>query len=473
MRPFFSWPCLYLLLMPTCFLWKDLGAQPVLPSKMEVAGLTVYKDLLKSNIYYYAPGKLRLATDKTGKPGFQLVQMRYTGTGASGNQGEKRFLNLVQLTIWMDQPDGSQLQAVQNQLGGFKINLKPLPLQNMEAFLVMPVGDGGGKVQRVGKAGGMEGANAKGGYWTEKVFTVRLDNHEAQLLWDQLDKGRLAMSLSYAFFTEAVSSLPGSYDISGDPEMAAELKEELDELVQLDSTSSIQAFEAGAFSIDIDPKLWPDVMRKVDINEDTPPAWAILELRCYDFSNALRPDLGMKMVEIEASGVTDEPVKITGKRFMASTPDQNTLQIKFPYAIKMTKPYRYRIIEYTEEGQKKEFPWVFRENWSELLDVTTPPEQNNLLVRELEIELPQELSQNDEIQQIQTIFLFVQKGMSKSLQLNWPQGAPTSLQTLRFYADREQPVHYYCKWKSGETWKRTAKRTVGIDDYIYLNLSTD
>ncbi|MFZ2899973.1 MAG: hypothetical protein WA004_15205 [Saprospiraceae bacterium] len=446
-----------------------LHAQPVLPSKREVAGLSIYRDMNNKNLYYYAPGKLRMATDKFGKPGFQLVQLRYTGTGASGDQGEKRFLNIVQVIIWMEQFEGSQLKAAQNQLGGQKIILQPMPVRNIDAFLVMPMGDTGNCYISVGKAGGLEDADADGGYWIEKVFTVRLENHEAQLLWDQVEKGRLAVSLAYAFYADAISDPEGSYKVSGDFKEVGELKEELDQLVQPDSTPVLQAFSSGAFPIEVDPKVWPDLMRKVDINDEAPPAWGVLEVRCYDFSNDLRPDLGMKAIEIEASGVTDEPVRITGKRFLSSRPDQTCLQIKFPYAVKLSKPYRYRILEYTAEGERREFPWITRNSWAGVLDITTPHDQIHLTLRELEVELAPDVFERTHASEIQVDFTFMQENEIKVLKLVWKPNDGQMLKTLRFYSDKGQFVQYCVKWIIGEERYRSVKRGVGVDDYVYVD----
>lgn len=468
-QPCFSIVCLawFAYLLST----NPAHAQPVLTSKRTLHGQVVYQDLKQKNIWYYAPGNLRLAQEKDGKPQFQLVEMRYTGMAAAGTQGEKRFLNLVQVVIWMDQPEGAALKTVQQELGGPRINLKPLPVRNIEAFLIMPMGASDGRYRRVGSSSGLEGADSKtGGYWTERAFTVRLENHEAQMLWDQVSTGKLAMSLGYAFYADVVASADGSYKVSGDSSMTAELKTLLDEAVQLDSTPSMQAFHAGAFPIEVDVKRWPDLLRKVDINDEAPPAWAMLEVKCYDFADNLRPDLAMKTIEIEASGVSDEVVKITGKRFMSAKPDQHTLQIRFPYAVKLTKPYRYRVTEYSTEGSSSPQPWTWRNNWAEVLDITTPADVNRLESHEIDVETDPDSLQAKAADELVVTFTFTQKDKPKRMSVRWQNGDWTPIKTVRFFADKDRPLQYHYKWKSGDQWHYSAERKVGTDKYVYVTL---
>ncbi|MBK9492484.1 MAG: hypothetical protein IPO07_29595 [Haliscomenobacter sp.] len=45
------------------------------------------------------PRQARTQTDADGKPVFQLISMRYTGTQLTGDKAEKRFTNLLQFSI--------------------------------------------------------------------------------------------------------------------------------------------------------------------------------------------------------------------------------------------------------------------------------------------------------------------------------------------------------------------------------------
>src|SRR5688500_13901883 len=78
-------------------------AQPTAIAKQLLDDIEVYQDLKHNNLYYYAPGNLNLAFEADGKPKFQLVEMRYTGSSSYGDNGEKRFMNVVQFSISMEQ----------------------------------------------------------------------------------------------------------------------------------------------------------------------------------------------------------------------------------------------------------------------------------------------------------------------------------------------------------------------------------
>ena len=78
-----------------------LHSQPVATSKRQIGELDLYQDFKDKTIFYFAPGKLDLAREKNGAPRFQMVEMRYTGTGVHGDRGENRFLNVVQFTVLM------------------------------------------------------------------------------------------------------------------------------------------------------------------------------------------------------------------------------------------------------------------------------------------------------------------------------------------------------------------------------------
>src|SRR5687768_9495635 len=123
-----------------CGLATTTWAQPVAIPKRSIGDLEIYPDLKNRNLFYYAPGNLTLAQEQNGKPRFQLLEMRYTGTSATGNQGEKRFANVVQFTVQMEEASREALQQARQQLGGSRVDLRPLPIRDVEAFVVAPVG---------------------------------------------------------------------------------------------------------------------------------------------------------------------------------------------------------------------------------------------------------------------------------------------------------------------------------------------
>src|SRR5688500_3273146 len=110
--------------------------QPVTSSKRNVAGIEVYQDFKNKDLFYYAPGDLKLALEPDGKPEFQLLEMLYTGSSAYGDQGKNHFMNVVQFTVIMEQAAADALTTVREELGNRNVDLRPLPIRSIEAFLV-------------------------------------------------------------------------------------------------------------------------------------------------------------------------------------------------------------------------------------------------------------------------------------------------------------------------------------------------
>jgi hypothetical protein len=91
---------------------------------------------------------------------------------------------------------------------------------------------------------------------------------------------------------------------------------------------------------------------------------------CYDFNNAIRADLFAKRIEISATSVNGSEIYHTST-FKQSQPDEYAKSIRFPYAVRFDKPYKYRITEITQEGDVVSSGWIERTSWSDIIDITT------------------------------------------------------------------------------------------------------
>ena len=137
-----------------------------------------------------------------------------------------------------------------------------------------------------------------------------------------------------------------------------------------DTLLDTRVVKAGAFEVIIDTEKWPDLISKVDINEQIPPDYAAINVYCYDFNNELRQDLAQKKIEIEATGVGGG--KVTLKyTFRNNTPDIYVCDLKFPYAVRIDTTYRYRVTEITTGGYINRTEWITQGSWHEILDITS------------------------------------------------------------------------------------------------------
>ena len=465
--------CVWLILL---FNFSPGDAQPVTSSKQTLENIEVYRDLKNRNLFYYAPGDLKLALEADDKPRFQLVEMRYTGSSAYGDNGEKRFMNVVQFSVAMQQVSAATLQLVKQQLNQTLTDLRPLPVRNIDAFLVAPIGEGkdGSAYKKIGKDGtfqaeGKEGASGKNGFWTERTFTLKLENHEAQLLWDQVLTGKLALSLGYAFYADMVQGGKGDLEITGDSTLAHNFETATEDLLTMDTLAVTQLIKADAFAIHVDVAKWPGVLKKIDINEGVPPGYAALEVRCFDFTNDLRPDLAVKGIDISAMGVGGQTVTLPTQKFLRSEPDLYAKQIRFPYAVKLTQPYRYRIIEYTVDGSKQISEWKTANSWTSHMDITTPEKENAFLKKDIDVEVPLQEFAEKGVTEVSVSVNYTLAGKAYNTALKYKRDEEIPIKALTFKCDKGASVTYEVRWTFDDEKTRTTERNnVSEDNYLYL-----
>lgn len=479
--------------MPNCLLLKivalfviiTLGpgpgrAQPVLSSEQTIAGYKLYRDFKKPNLFYFAPGDLKLARETNGNPKFHLLEMRYTGTSCYADQGNKRFTNIVQFTVLMEKMEQEALKAIKNALRRQRrqLVLRPLPIRSIESFLVSPVGssdEGSTEYLKIGEGGSFETAGAGGNstrnaYWTERTFSLKLENYEAQLLWKQVESGKLALSLAYAFYADVIPGAMGRISVSGDRESVADFKEKFNagDLVQPEDTSlTTQLVKANAFAISIDVEKWPEALKKVDINEEVPPAYAALEVKCFDFADGLRPDLSIKIIEIEATAVNGRLVSISTK-FLRSQAELSTRNIYFPFAVRMDKPMRYRITEYTLEGDRTISEWKTKKACAGLIDITTAAGRNAIDKKSVEIEIDKEGFMEKEIKQIIFTVKYAINDRQYRQQIKLETTDLLPIAGLSFRYNKDKAVKYSLRWEYENGEIKNGEEKTLMDDYYFI-----
>ena len=466
---FFLW-----VLLSVAFASAD--AQPVGSSKQIFGNLHVYGDFKNDKLFYYAPGDLKLAMAPDGKPKFQLLEMRYTGSSAYGDAGEKRFLNIVQFSVSMEEASARALQEAKQQLGSPSVELRPLPVRSVEAFLVAPIGEGSekGNYRKIGKDGsfqaeGKSGASDKYGFWTERTFTLKLENHEAQLLWEQVSLGQLALSLAYSFYADMVSGQKGDMNANENGKRASDFESAKEDLLTTDTLLVMQIAKSNAFDINIDVRRWPDLLRKIDVNEGVPPAYAALEVRCFDFANDVRPDLAVKGIDIVATGVGGQAVSIPTHKFLRGEPDLFAKQIRFPYAVKLTQPYRYRVVEYTVDGDKQVSDWKTVREWASHLDISTSAAENAFDKREIDIEVPFEKFGDSTVTKVDVIIAYTFRGTLQYAKVSYSHEDHLPIKQAIFRCDKGSATTYEARWSIADGTTRTSSsKYVPEDNYLYL-----
>lgn len=343
-------------------------------------GLTVYRDARVPGLFYFLPGDLRIAADEDGKPDFRLLLMRYTGTRVYDDQGTRRFRNLMQMRIIQGSVPNDKLLAVKQQLKTMNSNpeLRTFPVRNLRAVIVYSaVGaeeSGSATLSGEGSYFADQSDNASvNEYWKERNYVIRLGNESANIFWDALQKQQTILSIGYAFYSEVFNSLDTETVISGTKGAVRVINEiikpENDDAVA-DTLLDTRLIKAGAFEVVIDTEKWPDLIRKVDINEQIPPDYAVISIYCFDFNNELRPDLAQKKIEIEAEGAGAGKVMLR-YTFRNDKPDIYACDLKFPYAVRIDTPFRYRVTEIGIGGSVARGEWITKDSWHEIIDITS------------------------------------------------------------------------------------------------------
>jgi len=369
----------------------DLSAQPDFGSERRIGDLLVFSDHEEANRFYYAPGKLRLA-ERHGAPDVLFLLTRYVGTAARGDQGETSYFARLTFGIEMDGPSGESIRAAARRISvesGEEPEVRPLPIRRLEAQVVFtPIGtDAAPDTLEEGhfEADRESERALKDGFWQRRTYSLRLDRYSAEAVWKTLQDDRALVSFTYAFIAEGVPGGSGS----GDARFSSTSDEDLGELeastgqdrepggtVPPTTTLDERSVLADAFAVELDPARHADLIVVHDLNERyVDPAYSVLDVRCYDFRNGLRPDLWMKRVELAAQAVNGRTARVV-VTFRASEPDLHAQSVRFPYAVRMDQPLRYRVVEVALDGSRKMSDWREKESWVGLIDVTSSPDDS-------------------------------------------------------------------------------------------------
>jgi hypothetical protein len=359
-------------------------AQPLLSSMQLVQDQRVYRDMKQSNLFYYMPFDYKLVTGIDGRPDFTLMQMRYTGTRATGDAGSAKYNNLLQFRVALDQQQQKKVTdlkaALKKMVPGSE--LRSLPVRKFSSVLVFAgttdtaFHDSLHIIKTNYAEATDESAAVNNSYWSERVVTLRLNNFDAQMVESALRNRQSVMSFSYAIYTVFSEADAEDVTVYGNSGMRKEIKDFFENEVknQTDSALRVTMIRADVISLAVNVNDWPGVIQKVDINEKVPARYPLFDVYCYDFNNALRPDLYSKKIEIKATSVNGSDV-VAVFSFRQSQPELYAKSIRFPYAVRFDKPFYYRVTEVSADGEAMATEWKQKKEWSELLDITSPPDK--------------------------------------------------------------------------------------------------
>ncbi len=337
------------------------------------------------NLYYFMPFDYVLVRDADGKPAFTLTQMRYTGTKIAGDAGKIKFSNLLQFRVATDKNQHRQVPVIRNSLKAINpaAELRMLPVKKFSSVLVFASSSDTAfsidtsVINKIDLANVTdESAVINNSYFTERIVSLRLSDFDAQLVESALKQNQAMMSFSYAIFTTFSEKNSEDLTISQDKKIRPRVRYffQQQQVDQKDTALRLSLIKADVIDLRLDLSEWPSIVQKVDINERIPARYALFDVYCYDFANALRGDLYEKKIEIKASSVNGSYIT-NAFTFKEIQPDIYARSIRFPYAVRLDLPFFYRVTEIDHNGEGKMTEWVEKKEWNELVDITSPPEK--------------------------------------------------------------------------------------------------
>ncbi len=445
-----------------CTLYAQIDSN----SKFVIDSVLIYRDVNIGNTFYYAPHTLQLVYDDLHKPDFQLLKMRYVGTQCYGDNQKAHETNLVQLQVEMNAISNDQLNVLKNKLKVYTAhpNLLPIPISHIESQLIVAADSVQNKQLTItsneSEAVDLKENTSKKSYWTHRFFTFRLENNEAILFENMLKSSDLAMSFSYAFFADTSNPLE-AMSITGTTELVNEIQKNMDSIPK---TLVNRMIFSDAFPIPINTIKFPDLIKNLDINESFPPTHATLTVKNYDFSENLRPELYLKKVEIAAISVDHDKEVLVETKFSKSTPEINSHNIFFPYAVYVNKPMKYRITEISLAGEKKTYPWVEFTNCNQILDVTSTAEEQKVEIYSMKIESDDTWFETPNTKLVVLIsYTLHSQNLIKYVDVLAPD-----VMSISFYHDKGTGIFYEIVNSSAEqTHFQSEKRELN-DRYLYV-----
>ncbi len=354
------------------------GAQTVSPNYQIIHNYRIYSDVSHPNIFYYEPASFRLSRDENGKPELHLLKMRYTGSKAMNDEGKIRFHNTLQFKIIADNSDAEGWQIVKSALKKNTPNsiLLPLPITKFESLLVYTVVQNEDSSLRILKSGFMENvkdvSNVNASYWTERNFSIRLSNADAQLLETAINNKQSIISMSYAFYAAFAGRTGSGFKGNTSDRLNKNVIQYLDSQSRAQNDSSVKKLlvKADVVDLSVESGKWNDIIEEIEMDENLSFSYPLLDVYCYDFNNGIRPDLFCKKIEIEAIAFNGKKVTVFAN-FRQTQPDQFAKSIRFPYAVRYDRPFRFRVTEVDINGESKISEWKSVSSWNEIIDVTT------------------------------------------------------------------------------------------------------
>jgi hypothetical protein len=335
---------------------------PVASSSQRIGSLVVWADSDDPGLFYYLPGELRIARRADGGSDAAFLAVRYLGT-ALGGDPERAFLRSCLTAqvemVPQDQAALAQAASALRRERSRAVRVLPIPVQRIKTSLVFAPSDTGSAQPTTFSGGFLEpaGEEPHASFWQRRIFTIYLGPVDAQLVLTALRAGSALLSLSFELTTRAIdlAAAPPATPTASPPTGP--------------TAPSERTVAATSLPLVLDIAHFPDRLALLEIEARSPPGYPLLSVYCYDFAEQVDPALSEKTLELEGEGLQGERV-VTSLSFTSDAPDVSARSVRFPFPVRLDRPFRQRVSETLWSGEERVAQWSPPQDWTSVLDIT-------------------------------------------------------------------------------------------------------
>jgi hypothetical protein len=332
------------------------AAAPDFAIRHRVGGVELVGDSERPFIAYVMPLPLVLVGSDTAgeQAGAELFLTRYTGSAGHGDSDKHFVRSLLRFRITTPSHDPNALEAARQEMGARRnqpdLRLTALPIVRTEATVI---------------AHGVEGEfsdlaegffepvhSVESTTFAEREYVLPLRPLTAEAFAATVEARGLVVSLAYKLWTEGLRADRNDH-------VSAPTSNEADDAKPTRLLALNDTLPVAVTSV-----------KRIDLDLGSPPDYPSLRVYCFDFADNLRNDLFLKEVKFDAAGVAGRRTGYTVE-FSRDAPAVTVRSVRFPFAVDIAQPYRFRVAEVLRDGQIKEGEWQIRENWAAIIDITS------------------------------------------------------------------------------------------------------
>ena len=307
----------------------SVWASPDLDQFTDIQGKRIYRDQVKTDLFYLSPSPPVLALGPDGLPGVSFDIFRYHGRSGTGDSDRFRVKGVLSLELQRD-----HTKKVLKQI---KSRLKKTYGVRYPKFKSMPVAQTRGRLI----FGDKTMSWSQSSRWSGKRISLSLDETMSQILWEALEAGQTLISVEMA---EDLAGVRKPRD--GHWEAA------------------ITAF-ASTLPVTLDYGAHPSLFRKTELGGRMVRGYTGIDIFCFDFLEQLDENLYSKIVEV-AIPTTGAPLK-ESVTFRQDSDCRR--RIEFKLAKDLDTPYKVRITRIFNDGKTEQGDWIKRQGEA-MLDIT-------------------------------------------------------------------------------------------------------